>query len=1011
MTGKNNLLDELKKVFKDDETLSYLEQAWELEYFREKNKGLLKKLCAYLMAIKNPSVELLILDEGHNFKTGPGDDDHAAVAYRNAVAARFFGLKLNSEEDKIIFNDFPGLRSKVQPRVQKLLVLSATPKTYGLIELKRQLDCFLPQHILTGCKKEDEIKEMLPYLLMRGKMEYTLRDERFTRNQCRYEHRDGNANKSELPQTIQLEDGEPALFMGALQYNTIKHLNRNYNGHIEMGMLAGFETFRLDAQRKSKEEPEYEDTRSSRMLKSQDQEVLEQLVESWSEEFGEPPPHPKQSVMVDALLEMMKRGEKALVFVRRVASAYEMEGRLMNRWEKEVIAPELRDKWSKTLPSTELQSLLNAFEEYKENKHLLEHLDDIYHRLAERMIRYRGEFDFGFVSRNDGRSTDLYAAIKTGLYYLYNQIRKIDTSGIFKEGLIRLTRISTFKKDWLDLTHQLLKNEYRNWKELIDDESASVLPDEDETYFFHGYFQTPAAGNFKRKRIYGVDWFEPNYFLINRHFKIADFHLEPLQKSNIHAKDQGEIKEVQEIFLKHISTESYHEHELDESLYPGMLVKPTLLTRIIVELLEEEARMFFDDFKNESKDKIFHELKVLSTILRSNIRNGSGFLPLFIAAHAKGSIEDNFIKILKDKESVFHLVTEELRTVVRDYRLLRAVNFPDNDGFGSIESKLLFQSPIKGLSGVKKNKSKWATQFRMPGFPYVLITTDIFREGEDLHTYCQNIYHYGIAWNCTDMEQRTGRIDRINSLSHRKMSHDQHLNFENRLHVFYPYIQKTIEVNQVHKLFTSINEFVKAFDIVDSISDDGQASVGEKVEQMPKVIDKPLHSQFEHHHFKSSVSDGKKFLPQNRIGLSADQITARLREIVQRLNQNAAYYYAPKIDFSDYTIKSVMKLEEDNDRRGPFHIRVLNDRTSGKFQLQIAAYLFKQSSKIMAAIKSERLKYGYEVIEVEDYYALSYNEELIIGNRAFDYQKLYVLLRYADKIERESTNFDLSVFE
>lgn len=1011
MNGKNNLLEELKKYFNDKETLGYLERAWQLEYFREKNKGLLKKLCAYLMAITNPSIELLIVDEGHNFKAGPGDDDLASVAYRNAVAARFFGLKLNSEEDKIIFNDFPGLKNKIQPRVQKLLVLSATPKTYGLLELKRQLDCFLPQHILTGCKKEQEIKEKLPYLLMRGKMEYTIRDERFTRNQCRFEHRNGNANKSVEAKPIQLQEGDPALFMGLLQYNTIRHLNRNYNGHIEMGMLAGFETFRLDAQRKSKEEPEYEDTRSSRMVKSQDQEVLNHLVESWNETFGEPPPHPKQTVMVDALLEMMKKGEKALVFVRRVASAYEMEGRLMNRWEREVIAPELKNKWSKLLPSPELQALLNAHDEYIENKQLLEHLDDIYQRLTERLLKYRGEFDFGFISRIEGKAIDYQAALKTGLYHLYNQIRKIDPSGNFKDGLMRLIRVSTFKKEWLDLTHQLLKKEYRNWKDLIDDESASILPDEDETYFFHGYFQTPAGGNFKRKRIYNVDWFEPNYFLINNHFKIADYKAEPLQKANIHAKDQGEIKEVQEIFLKHISSEKFHKQDLDESLYPNMLLKPTLLTRLLIEILDEEVGLLLEDYKSESKDRIFHELRALTTILRSNIRNGSGFLPLFIAAHAKGQMEDNFIRILKDQDSVFRLVTLELKTIVKDYRLLRAVNFPENDSFGSIESKLLFQSPIKGLSGMKKNKSKWATQFRMPGFPYILITTDIFREGEDLHTYCQNIYHYGIAWNCTDMEQRTGRIDRINSLSHRKMTVNQSLEFDNRLHVFYPYIQKTIEVNQVHKLFTSINEFVKAFDIVDSISDDGQASLGEKVEHMPEVIDKPLHSQFEHHHFKSTGTVGIIQKTYSRIGLSIEDVTNSLNGILQKLNEKARYHYMPKVDFSEFCVKAVMKLEEDSDRRGPFHIKVINDRVPGKFKLEFAAYLFKQSSKIMAAIKTERLKENYKVIEVEDYFALSYKEDLIVGTKIFEFEKLYELLRYADKLERESTNFDLSVFE
>ncbi len=83
-------------------------------------------------------------------------------------------------------------------------------------------------------------------------------------------------------------------------------------------------------------------------------------------------------------------------------------------------------------------------------------------------------------------------------------------------------------------------------------------------------------------------------------------------------------------------------------------------------------------------------------------------------------------------------------------------------------------SPVIGISGQsRRNRSLVAAQFRMPGFPYALVATDILREGEDLHTYCQNIYHYGVAWNPSDMEQRTGRIDRINSMSFRKLNTSQ----------------------------------------------------------------------------------------------------------------------------------------------------------------------------------------------------------------------------------------------
>lgn len=1005
------ILDDLQHCFIDPVSLAYLEEAKRLGYLKNTNKGLLKKFCAYLMAITNPVIELLIVDEGHNFKTGPGSAENAEVAARNAVASRFFGIKMNTEEDLKIFSDFPELKNQVKPRVQKLLVLSATPKTYSLVEIKNQLDCFLPNHILSNCKREADIKEKLPYFLIRGKMEYTIRDIRHTRNQCRYEHRNGNANKAIDAPPIQLKEGEQALFMGLLQYNTIRHLNQKHNGNVEMGMLAGFETYRLDAQKFAKDEPEYEDTRSTRVNKSQDQPILEQLMESWTETFLDTPPHPKQTVMVDALLEMMKRGEKSLVFVRRVASAYELEQRLMHRWQKEVIAPELKNRWRKYLPSNELETLINAYEEHEENKQLREVIDEIIKGTIERLVKQRFNFDFKFISQVEAKEVELETALKTGLYYLYHNVKSVDKDGLFKEGLMRQTRVTKFKVEWLELTYQLLKKEYKNWSSLVDDGDKEHETEEADSYFFHSYFQTPAAGAFKRKRIYQVDWFDLNYYLINEHFKIFDYNKEALKKINIHAKDQSDLKEIQDIFVKHSLSSEYVTHDLKEEDYPGMLFKNTLLTKLLTDVLHDEVADFIKQYSAKGNEALIHELRVLSTLLRSILRNGSGFLPVFIADHAKGDRENNLVQILSDSQSVFQLVTKELKLIVRDYRLLRAVNFPESDRLSEIENKLLYQSPIKGLTGSNKSKGKWATQFRMPGFPYALITTDIFREGEDLHTYCNNIYHYGIAWNCTDMEQRTGRIDRINSLSHRGMIKEQVVEFDNQIHVFYPYVQKTLEVNQVHKLFTNINSFVKAFDIVDAIEDDGLVETGLKVEEMPSVIDKPLYSQFEHDKFKGAIEKGVVRKINDRIGVSKEYVLDVLKNISKVLIEKGDYYFSPVLDEGDFMIRAVMKLTEDDERRGPFQIKVLNDDMPGHFKLEIAAYLFKQSSKIMKAVANEKSLQNYKVIEIEDYYALSFT--CSINNKIDDkfYKTIYQLLRYTDHLERQTTSFDLSVFE
>lgn len=58
--------------------------------------------------------------------------------------------------------------------------------------------------------------------------------------------------------------------------------------------------------------------------------------------------------------------------------------------------------------------------------------------------------------------------------------------------------------------------------------------------------------------------------------------------------------------------------------------------------------------------------------------------------------------------------------------------------------------------------------FNLPGPPYVLLCTEIAREGIDLHLWCRRIVQYDLEWNPALMEQQIGRIDRIGSLSRRK---------------------------------------------------------------------------------------------------------------------------------------------------------------------------------------------------------------------------------------------------
>jgi len=668
------------------------------------------------------------------------------------------------------------------------------------------------------------------------------------------------------------------------------------------------------------------------------------------------------------------------------------------------------------MQSDELNALLITYKGFVENRLVNENLENIFIGIIYRLKVSPNDFQLKDI--NDTPFTD--ENLKTALYYIFSNYSTLNNGRLFYEFLLKQILLDNYKIEFIECAYDLIKETESEWLKLINNiEENQFDEDDDESYFFHSYFRQPNNKYFRKSRIYQTDWFDLNFYLLNEHFKIAAFDQEPLKKENIHskAKDASDVKEVQEIFIKNLKEEDFQEHNIFLELYPSSLVsKRTLITELLINVFDKEFSDFIKKLNNKSKRKIeiIHEIKTLVTIIKSTIRNGLGFLPLYIADSAKTSdISSNYIKIITDHNSCFFQVVEEIKAIINDYELLQAVNFPDKDNQRDIEAKLIYQSPVKGMSGIKTNKGKVAAQFRMPGYPFVLITTDIFREGEDLHTYCQNIYHYGIAWNCSDMEQRTGRIDRINSLSNRKMAIKQNNHFDERVHVFTPYLQKTLEVNQVNKLFKSLNLFTKAFDIVDSIDEDGIASVKDAIEEMPVTPDVYMKSKFEHYNFKGYIDHGKSLKINTMIGSTKDEIYECLNCICEKLTLTGLFYYAPCLIFEEFKIIGDYNLVNRNKRRGPFRILIKNDIIPGKFLVEISGYLFKSTNKIQRAIKdiSSNLSLAHKIIDIDDYHALAMDFNLENIDLDVLVANLLNIVQIADEIEENVTfGYDTVVF-
>ena len=123
----------------------------------------------------------------------------------------------------------------------------------------------------------------------------------------------------------------------------------------------------------------------------------------------------------------------------------------------------------------------------------------------------------------------------------------------------------------------------------------------------------------------------------------------------------------------------------------------------------------------------------------------------------------------------------------------------DSSRLGRTYVTLQKQVPVGRMSGGVNQRL--VRQFRMPGLPLVLVTTDVLQQGGDLHTFCRRIAHYGIAWTPSAIEQRTGRVDRIGGLVQRRLDGSPELPpAEDLIQVYYPHLRDTVELLQVRRV-------------------------------------------------------------------------------------------------------------------------------------------------------------------------------------------------------------------
>jgi len=730
-----------------------------------------------------PTFDLVVIDEAHNFKHDFESSD------RNRVLSRVLGYS----------NELG-----YQKRIKNALLLSATPYDRDIGQLYNQLNLVGKSTLLEGVKNDQKlvIVEKLKCFMVRRLNELTINDIAHTRNMYRKEHRSGG--KAE----ITLATDEQKLVTALVQKKVGEMMGgKDSSPSYQVGMMASFESYAQT----SKIEPIQFDGDEADKVQSdaKDRHVIAHIVESYKDaDLGTTLPHPKMDAVCHDLSEaLFANGKKQIVFVRRVRSVGEIKTKLddhYNQWLEKYIATQLAD-----YPDIKHIFML-VFEEYKKQS-----------RRKDSDIS-EGEFkegEEGDTEDSQPPKNDTFFA-----WFFRGAIEKqvigmlsIDNVNLTTPDLVR--RALTSKNQVISLLMEL------NWAKFICSEEGhdlgqilkefSVEIKRKASYYRLNTEDLDQVDIYSACQLGFISWYG-SYYETER--------FEPLIKFLFpHTERQNPVDIKGDSLHKNLQLETFytvlHDTKLAEDLFP--------LQGAVLQALKASC----DNHENRRAiELLLNKLDIHCHLISLCLRTGHGIIDLYLSRLKQGiaNLTDEsrnswlleIVRCLKEQSKKSDFSTyHELSNLAGHLDLIIKTNIPEifDEPLEArrkfISHRLNPVSPIIGATGETSNiRSAQARKFRMAGYPLALISTDVFQEGEDLHTFCDSVMHYGLSGSPVGIEQKTGRVDRVNSLVQRRL-----LNYKNELidendliQVVFPHVKESIEVLQVRQLCRNINEFIES---------------------------------------------------------------------------------------------------------------------------------------------------------------------------------------------------------